>query len=149
MIEYVAGFMFSEDRSHVALVEKQKPAWQMGKLNAIGGKIEEGETPFLAMIREFKEETGVGCVFWDEVAVLQGDDFIVHFFAAFTDQVYEARTMEAEQIDIYQVPYAQQLYRLMPNLKVLLPLALDNSGIVKPVMLRDRVPEATAQRGQS
>jgi 8-oxo-dGTP pyrophosphatase MutT (NUDIX family) len=29
----------------VLLIEKQKPAWQRGKLNGVGGKIEPGENP--------------------------------------------------------------------------------------------------------
>jgi len=141
--------MFSEDRSKVALVEKQKPTWQKGKLNAIGGKIEEGETPLLAMIREFKEEAGVGWVFWNELAILRGEDFIVHFFYTFTDEVYQVRTIEAERIEIFELPYAQHLSRLMPNLRTLIPLALDTSGISKPVTFFDHVPEASQQRGIS
>jgi hypothetical protein len=54
---YVLGFVFSEDSSRVLLVWKNRPAWQAGKLNGIGGKIEAGETPLQAMQREFREET--------------------------------------------------------------------------------------------
>jgi len=54
---YVVGFLFSEDQSRVLLVWKNRPAWQNGKLNGVGGKIEAGETPLQAMEREFKEET--------------------------------------------------------------------------------------------
>lgn len=57
---YVAGFLFSENLLSVALIRKEKPAWQKGCLNAIGGKIEENETPFEAMKREFTEEAGSG-----------------------------------------------------------------------------------------
>lgn len=49
---YVAGFMFNEDRTRVALIEKQKPDWQRGKLNGIGGKIEDDESPVEAMTSE-------------------------------------------------------------------------------------------------
>ena len=41
---YVAGFLFSYDLKRVALIQKTKPAWQAGRHNAVGGKIEEGET---------------------------------------------------------------------------------------------------------
>lgn len=57
-VEYVLGFMFNEDESKVLLVHKNRPTWQAGKLNGIGGKIEAGETPLQAMEREFMEETG-------------------------------------------------------------------------------------------
>ena len=33
--------------------------WQAGLLNGIGGKIEDGEAPIEALVREFAEETGV------------------------------------------------------------------------------------------
>ena len=56
---YVAGFAFNMDGDRVLLVLKKKPAWQNGRLNAIGGKIEANESPLQAMVREFREETDV------------------------------------------------------------------------------------------
>lgn len=55
---YSLGFLFSEDLKHVVLIRKVRPAFQKGKLNGIGGKIEPGENHLAAMIREFREETG-------------------------------------------------------------------------------------------
>lgn len=54
---YVLGFMFDHEEKHVLLIWKNRPKWQAGKLNGIGGKIEAGETPLQAMEREFTEET--------------------------------------------------------------------------------------------
>ena len=45
--------------SNVLLVEKQRPAWQVGRYNLPGGKIEEDETIHEAAIRELYEETGI------------------------------------------------------------------------------------------
>lgn len=59
MKKYVCGFMFSDDLKAVALIRKEKPSWQKGKLNGIGGKIEPGEDSATAMRREFIEEAGV------------------------------------------------------------------------------------------
>lgn len=58
VVHYVVGFMFNSSLSQVVLIRKQKPAWQAGLLNGVGGKVEEGENCFDSMIREFKEETG-------------------------------------------------------------------------------------------
>jgi 8-oxo-dGTP diphosphatase len=54
---YVLGFLFDKDK--VVLIRKNRPFWMRGKLNGVGGKIEEGETAKQAMVREFREETSV------------------------------------------------------------------------------------------
>ena len=59
MARYVVGFMFSTDMKQVLLIEKKRPDWQRGKLNGIGGKVEDGENFYTAMSREFFEETGL------------------------------------------------------------------------------------------
>ncbi len=69
-IGLVVGFLFSEDFSYVVLIEKSKPEWQAGRLNGVGGKIEEGEEPLDAMRREFKEEAGLDIQHWIEFAHL-------------------------------------------------------------------------------
>lgn len=66
--EYVIGVAVDPDRTHVLVIEKNRPAWQVGKLNFPGGKIEDGETPEEAIVREFREETGV------ETDLTPGDD---------------------------------------------------------------------------
>ena len=59
MKHYVIGFAFSEDLSEVVLISKNRPAWQAGLYNGVGGHIEPGEYCIEAMIREFQEETSV------------------------------------------------------------------------------------------
>lgn len=138
MIEYVAGLLFSEDKRHVALVRKNRPEWQAGRLNAIGGKIEPGEAPYQAMRREFIEETGVDRYDWKRFAVLTGEHFVVHFYAAFnTEALKAAQTKEDEEIEHWYVPTVLNDTSLMPNLRVMIPLALDDSGIVKPIYFQD------------
>lgn len=56
MTSYVVGFAFFGKQ--VLLIEKNRPEWQKGLLNGVGGKIEDGEIPSEAMKREFEEETG-------------------------------------------------------------------------------------------
>lgn len=55
---YTLGFAFDGAQRNVLLVEKKKPAWQAGKLNGIGGKIEPTVDVTLedAMAREWDEE---------------------------------------------------------------------------------------------
>lgn len=75
MKEYVLGFMFNNEIGQLgecALISKTKPEWQAGLLNGIGGKIEDGETPLDAMIREFQEETGYHQKEWKQFATMIG-----------------------------------------------------------------------------
>lgn len=74
----VAGFCFWERR--VLLVCKQKPKWQHGLWNAVGGKAETVEAPVDAMRREFKEETGNYLADWTLFCSELGPDYVVHFF---------------------------------------------------------------------
>lgn len=53
---YCVGFGYYGDC--VVLVKKERPEWQKGFLNGVGGKLEKNESPLEAMIREFFEETG-------------------------------------------------------------------------------------------
>lgn len=57
-MNYVLGFAFFHEQ--VVLIRKNKPDWQKGKLNGVGGKIEAYDAGAIsAMRREFEEETGV------------------------------------------------------------------------------------------
>lgn len=79
-MRYTAGFLFTENLRRVALILKNKPDWQRGKLNAIGGKVEDNEDSRRSMEREFEEETGVlvqGWRFFAELHSPTGD--VIHF----------------------------------------------------------------------
>lgn len=90
-MKYVMGFSFNEDMSRVLLMLKNRPDWQEGKYNGIGGKIEDTETPIEAMVREFREETGVATLEgdWNSLAFLHGvhmgSEFELHCF--FTEKI--------------------------------------------------------------
>ena len=121
MTEYVAGFMFEGDRA--ALIRKKRPAWQLGKLNGIGGHIEDGESPLDAMVREFREETGYDTISldWKPVAELEGMGFRVHFFYSYGD-LSKLKTTTDEEIVIVDVDYLR-VCDTIPNLAWLIPMA--------------------------
>ncbi len=79
---YVVGFLFNEHADEVVLIEKKRPAWQAGKLNGVGGKIRDDESPTEAMRREFREEAGVYVHGWREFCELWSGDAVIHFFTA-------------------------------------------------------------------
>ena len=57
MSKFTVGFVFDSSLEHVLLVHKQRPEWQAGKVNGIGGKIEPGETALECIARECEEES--------------------------------------------------------------------------------------------
>jgi 8-oxo-dGTP diphosphatase len=120
---YVCAFLFSWDRSRVLLIRKRRPAWQAGKLNGVGGKIEAGETPAEAVRREFREEAGLDVGDFREVVVLTGTDWRGHFFRGFGD-VDAARAGTDEELEIH--PVAGLPEDTIPNLHWLIPLLLDD-----------------------
>lgn len=125
-LDYVAGFLFDESHLQVALIEKTKPDWQKGKLNAIGGKIEAGELPDNAMRREFLEETGLDISNWKRFCVLRGESDVnwrVHFYYAIGD-LSKIRQMETEKPFIAGVDAVGRVYdQVIPNLRWLIPMA--------------------------
>lgn len=126
MIAYVTGFMFSMDKKRVALIVKRHPAWQRGKLNGIGGKIEAGESPDEAMAREFCEEAGVSTQAsdWQKFCILTcPGQSRVDFFFTFSDAVHDVRTMEQEEVLLCDVAHLPE--HILPNLAWLIPMVLD------------------------
>lgn len=129
MKEYSLGFAFSHDGQHVVLVEKEKPEWQKGLFNGVGGKIDpEDNSPFNGMVREFNEETGVLIEEWFNVCTLYNDDFKVHVFSTFTDDIYTCTSNDYEQIHIVRVDSLDNI-KAIYNLKWLIPMAMDSNII--------------------
>ncbi len=123
---YVNGFMYSKDKSKIVLIRKNKPEWQKGLLNGIGGKIEKNETPKMAIIREFEEETRVKTkdTDWKLFATINKEtEYIIYFFFAFSDKTFSAKTTEQEIVGIYEVNNLPK--KIIPNLNRLIPLSID------------------------
>ncbi|MEK7612623.1 MAG: NUDIX domain-containing protein [Patescibacteria group bacterium] len=119
--KWVVGFLF-RNNTEVALISKTHPAWQAGKLNGIGGKMDEGEMPIVCMQREFLEEAGVAVSDWKEFALLNVQDGEVHFFVAHGD--YKLQSQTDEIVSWYAVADLKKL-PIIQNLEWLVPLALD------------------------
>jgi 8-oxo-dGTP diphosphatase len=121
---YVAGFMFDQlDHTKVALIRKNHPAWMAGKLNAIGGKVEQGETELAAMVREFHEETGypTAQVDWSPSVLLQVEDWEVTFFIA-AGYLKQLKTVTDEEVVVIDTSADMTDLSLMDNVEWLLPI---------------------------
>jgi 8-oxo-dGTP pyrophosphatase MutT (NUDIX family) len=109
--------MFTDIASSVVLIRKNRPEFQAGLLNGVGGKIEteRGESPRRAMVREFFEETGVQTTpdEWTMFAELQcydhkeGDGWmhVVYCFVCKSTKHWSSvRTMTDETVELHAFP---------------------------------------------
>jgi 8-oxo-dGTP diphosphatase len=129
MQQYVLGFLFDDDEN-VVLVRKNKPAWQCGLLNGVGGKIEPNETELKAMVREFTEETGVdtSALPWRKFCIMKGIDFIVHCFTVTDTTAWDnASTQESEEIEKTDLVGLWIGNDHISNLRWLIEMALDKN----------------------
>lgn len=99
MTRYVLGFAFDDAGDNVVLIKKTKPAWQAGKFNGVGGKIEPSETPRAAMTREFWEEAGVMTLprNWTYFGTMDSPDWDCCLFYAFNDSIVRNSSTKTEE----------------------------------------------------
>lgn len=111
----------------VLLIERQKPDWQEGKLNLVGGKINDDEDLIAAAEREFTEETGLFAMkkTTTKLGLIQGSWGRVHVFSCFLDSglaSYNPLSSKEGAVAWYPMYIALRDERLVPNLQVVMPL---------------------------
>lgn len=127
--DYVVGFYFDPEVYEVCLIRKNRPDWQKGRLNGVGGKIEDFDlSPQAAMAREFEEEAGLGTypVDWELFAILHAPDngprvfcYVMQSCCPVDWDELEAQTDEQlVKADSWHLPHDA-----LPNLEFLVPLA--------------------------
>jgi len=128
-MRYVVGFIFSPELQAVTLVEKNRPAWQAGLLNGIGGKIEPFEFAVDAVAREVREECGLN-IPWDEWKPLMKLDFPhgteLYFFYVVREDWNKFETLTDEKITFIEVSNLEK-EPTVPNLKWLIPMAIEHA----------------------
>lgn len=122
MKHYCLGFLFDHTGEHVALILKDHPARQHGKLNGIGGKIADGELRRDAMARKFKEETGLLASSWQ-------------WFGQFGSEGAVTRSAQALEedwlVELYRATWpGDSVHGVMP------PLRAERSHNEKPCWVR-------------
>ncbi|MDQ2768765.1 MAG: NUDIX domain-containing protein [Gemmatimonadota bacterium] len=79
---FVLALLYSIDGRQVVLMRRTRPAWQAGRVNALGGGIVDGESPASAARREVREECGVDVKEWTEVLVWEDAAYRMHVVRA-------------------------------------------------------------------
>lgn len=127
MKTYTLGFIFDATLENVLLIQKQRPAWQAGKLNGVGGKLEENETLTQCIAREVNEEASLETQpqDWVSVGKMGNAEWEVHVFTTqYHGEKDLARSLTDEEVQWHP---AQTLpANIIPNLSWLVPLCLDH-----------------------
>jgi len=137
MIEYSVGFLHNDE--DVVLVRKNRPQWQDGLLNGVGGKIEPGEQPHDAQVREFKEEAGRYVGPWEHFLTLEGPYARVYCFAIYDQHnthIYKVETQEDEEIEVWNMldlNGCREDAETVPNLEWIIPLMRQRAKYAKPI----------------
>jgi 8-oxo-dGTP pyrophosphatase MutT (NUDIX family) len=117
-MKYVLNVVFSKDRNYVLMILKNRPSFLANLYNVVGGKIENNRERILdAAARETLEESNVntnpsyfGSVF--------GYGYSIELCRSFTDDIFNAKTMEDEPIEVLHIDNVRQLHKdgkLAPN----------------------------------
>lgn len=124
-MQYCVGFAFTPGLKSLALIRKNRPDWQAGKLNGIGGKVESGEDGRIAQVREFFEETGVKTELsdWSYLGDILGSNSIVHVFTAEHELFKSVGTKTDEIVRLVDPLFLPS--DVLPNLRWLVPAAMN------------------------
>lgn len=134
-IEYTCGFLHCVTTDRILLLRKEKPLWQRGKLNGIGGKIELGEDPLSAMRREWSEETQRDITpQWELFATLHFPEAKVHFFRAQVNREVGLPT-DGESNDVGEMfmwvarDALPHVMNIIPNLIWIIPMGFGDDRV--------------------
>lgn len=106
MQKYTLGFIFNKNLDHVLLMHKNRPDWQAGKVNGLGGKLFDGEDSIDCIAREIKEESNLDIQKERFVYIgnLSSDTFHMDVFGAVYDgSLADAQSMETEEVEWFQI----------------------------------------------
>jgi len=127
LTQYVAGFLFTPDKTRVVLIRKHRTDPDARLFNGTGGKVGPDELPKAAMSRVFMEETGIGIPpkEWMALARLESFSFQVYFFVAVSEMALEVQSKGDDEVGVFAV---NELFAgpVVPSVRWLVPLAFDN-----------------------
>lgn len=128
VLDYVLALLFTADAREVVLVRKTRPAWQAGRVNALGGKMDDDEAVSDSARREVREEAGIDVDGWEEFLVWHDPEYRLRAVRAFDEAARGARTAEDQEVFLARVDALPP--NVIDNLRWIIPLALDRDVAV-------------------
>ena len=110
MIEATLCFLLDGSPPRQILLGRKKRGFGEGKLNGLGGKVRDGETPLRTILREVEEESGL-CISPDRLRPMGTIDFFFpsrrefdHHVHVFVADAWEGELRESEEMAPLWVP---------------------------------------------
>ena len=131
MTKYVVGIIFCENK--VLLIRKNRPSWQSGGLNGVGGKVSAYESYYDAMVRECREECNLVISNWEYIGMLTDIvDYKVKYYKAYVPTFDTVCSNTDEKVEIFNIADINYSMLISPT-DVFLRLAVHN--IYEPIEL--------------
>lgn len=132
MQKYVIVYVYDYD-NYFLMIRKNKPAWQKGRLNLPGGKVEPNESYRDAAIREIKEESDIDLNPENLRfrGIISGNGYKIPIFSCYHYYLFDdAKPMTDEEVyltnkDIISIDEMSTIY----NLKLIIPLLREYNGL--------------------
>ena len=108
------------------LIHKTRPAWQVGKVNGLGGKIEPGEDMYDCITREIREESALETKKdqWVFIGNISSDTVSLDVLGyVYEGSLEDAQTVEDEVVAWF--PVASLPSNIISNLSWLIPMTID------------------------
>lgn len=140
MQQFTLGFIFDTSLKKILLVHKNKPAWQKGKINGIGGKLRKNESRKVGIRRETFEESGliIPARSWTYVATIKDspETTIYVLTAVYNNDLSDAKSKTGEKVQWFKTIKLPNT--TISNLMWLIPLCLNrlNDKAPKEVQIR-------------
>lgn len=139
MNTFTLGLIFNSTMDKVLLMHKNRPDWQRGRVNGVGGTIEPNETSAACIVREVEEETTLATseVDWKFVANLSGHHWSMDVYALVhkgsENDITTCTDERVEWFDVVDLPE-----NILSNLSWLVPLAIDKmkDNTLEPINAR-------------
>lgn len=135
----VCGFLFAEGTCrtpNVLMTRRNLPGIGQGMLTGITAAVADGALPVAAMTDACRAVSGLEVADWHLVAELEDPEGLLHVFETWVEQdVFRAARRRGDatllRLDLADLWWS----RVLDEVKLLIPLALDRHSLLRPVRL--------------